>query len=186
MYGCTSLTTMMVTGWLGIFGGQALHPLVLPLIFAEVERKRLFNVLDRKQTDLRRWILDLEDKLRAESKALTSKKNGTQVDSRSRDCQSTKLWVDVSSLKNGLESLRDQLAKMIDHSEDLARTIFKPPAEGEDKHVEERKTGERIKIRLSEMIAEFESKVRSCESLLGGMALAAQMVSPCGHRFYDE
>ncbi|EQB57286.1 hypothetical protein CGLO_02604 [Colletotrichum gloeosporioides Cg-14] len=163
-----------------MFKGQALHPLVMPLIFVELERKRLFNFLEREQSALEKWILDLEHKLRLESQVPRLGTNDVELASQSRDSQSTKLWIDVSSLRNGLESLRDQLVKMIQHSEVLATTVFKQPDEGSDEidsHSEERTTGERIKTRLSEMLAEFDSKVRTCDSLLGGMALAAQMVS---------
>ncbi|KAK1454899.1 hypothetical protein CMEL01_03659 [Colletotrichum melonis] len=163
-----------------MFKGQALHPLIMVLIFAELERKRLFNFLEREQSALEKWILDLEHKLRLESQVPRLGTDEVELASQIRDSQSTKLWIDVSSLRNGLESLRDQLVKMIQHSEVLATTVFKQPAEGSDEidsHLEERNTGERIKTRLSEMLAEFDSKVRTCDSLLGGMALAAQMVS---------
>ncbi|KAK1480395.1 hypothetical protein CTAM01_14442 [Colletotrichum tamarilloi] len=180
MYGCTPQVIKLVSAWLKVFKGQALHPLIMPLVFAELERKRLFNVLDREQMELRQWILTLEDKLRLESELPKPDTEEVELVAQSRDTQSTKLWLDVSILKNGLESLHDQVVKMIEQSEILATTVFKQPAQGSqdiDHHTEERKTGERIKTRLSEMIAEFDSKVRTCDSLLGGMALAAQMES---------
>ncbi|KDN70747.1 hypothetical protein CSUB01_10207 [Colletotrichum sublineola] len=188
MYGCKAQTIDLVSRILRKFQDQALHPLLIPMVFAELERKRLFGMLDRKQTSLQQRILDLENKLRGESQSgiLENAKNAqsaenADITAQTRDCESTKLWIDVSSLKNGLESLKDQLVKMAEHSEELAATVFKPPpaesAPGTDQYAEERKTGERFAIRLREMVTEFDSKVRSCDSLLGGMTLAAQMES---------
>ncbi|KAK2016243.1 hypothetical protein LZ32DRAFT_601806 [Colletotrichum eremochloae] len=188
MYGCKAQTIDLVSRILRKFQDQALHPLLIPMVFAELERKRLFGMLDRKQTSLQQRILDLENKLRGETQSgiLENAKNAqsaenADITAQTRDCESTKLWIDVSSLKNGLESLKDQLVKMAEHSEELAATVFKPPpaesAPGTDQYAEERKTGERFAIRLREMVTEFDSKARSCDSLLGGMALAAQMES---------
>ncbi|KAF6817395.1 hypothetical protein CPLU01_13596 [Colletotrichum plurivorum] len=177
MYGCTEDVMEQTSDWLEIFGGQALHPLVMPMVFAELERKRLLNMLDAEESVLKQRILNLENKLRGEAsaagtlaKAKSLEKTQEDVESQVQDCESTKLWIDVSSLKNGLESLKAELEKMVTHSEELATTAL-------DGHAEKRKTGERIEARLREMVAEINSKVRSCDSLLGGMALAAQMES---------
>ncbi|KAK1960831.1 hypothetical protein LY78DRAFT_723805 [Colletotrichum sublineola] len=169
MYGCKAQTIDLVSRILRKFQDQALHPLLIPMVFAELERKRLFGMLDRKQTSLQQRILDLENKLRGESQSgiLENAKNAqsaenADITAQTRDCESTKLWIDVSSLKNGLESLKDQLVKMAEHSEELAATVFKPPpaesAPGTDQYAEERKTGERFAIRLREMVTEFDSK----------------------------
>ncbi|OHE95971.1 hypothetical protein CORC01_08664 [Colletotrichum orchidophilum] len=180
MYGCTQPIIDLVSKYLKGFGGQALHPLVMPMIFAEIERKRLFDLLDVEKTTLRRRILDLENKLRGEAQGSISEKGDTEPFSSTRDCESTKLWIDVSSLKNGLESLMVQLQNLIEHSGNLATTQFKPPVDGShevDKYIEERRTGSRIVMRLREMVDELGSKIRSCQGLLGGMSLAAQMES---------
>lgn len=185
MYGCTEDVMGQTSKWLARFKGQALHPLIMPMIFAELERKRLLNMLDAEQTTLRQRILDLENKLRGEAragsplKAENFEKAQEDVMLRAQDCESTKLWIDVSSLRNGLESFKFELQKMISHLQELATTLLRPLSEDSqvgDQHVETRKTGARIEMRLREMISEIDSKVRSCDSLLGGMALAAQMV----------
>lgn len=48
IYGCTDRVMQDTTTWLERCEGSALHPLVLPMIFAEHERKRLFNAVDDK------------------------------------------------------------------------------------------------------------------------------------------
>lgn len=178
MYGCTEKIMKLTSAWLQQFAGQALHPLVMPMIFAELERKRLLDMLDAEQTALRQRILDLENKLRGEVRTKESPgktrekcldKAQEDVLLQVQDCESTKLWIDVSSLRNGLESLKAELERMAAHSRDLAETVLIEQAE-------KRKTGNRIEARLHDMVAEINSKVRSCESLLGGMALSAQMV----------
>ncbi|KAF4784108.1 hypothetical protein HER10_EVM0004265 [Colletotrichum scovillei] len=179
MYGCTQPIIKSTTKYLKDFGGQAIHPLVMPMIFAEIERTRLFDLLDKERTTLEQRILDLETKLRGEAQSPTSEKADPEPLLRMRDCESTKLWMDVNRLKNGLHSLRIQLQNLIEHSENLAMTYFKPSVEGKDgidKYVEERGTGDRIEMRLREMVDELGSKIRTCEGLLGGMSLSAQMV----------
>lgn len=180
MYGCTQSVIDSTIKCLKDFGGQAFHPLAMPVIFAELERARLLGLLDLEKEALARRILELENKLRGEDQSSISEKADSEPALPTRDCESTKLWMDVSRLQNGLQSLRIQLQNMIEHSESLATTYFKSPVEGSDEideHVEERRAGSRIDMRLREMIDELGSKIRSCESLLGGMSLAAQMVS---------
>ncbi|KAK1676305.1 hypothetical protein BDP55DRAFT_662258 [Colletotrichum godetiae] len=180
MYGCTQPVLDLTVKCLKNTGGQALHPLIMPVIFAELERKRLLDLLDMEKTSLEQRILELESKLRGEDQNSISEKADSEPVLRTRDCESTKLWIDVSKLQNGLHSLRIQLQNMVEHSENLAATYYKPPSEdsGEiDEHLEVRRAGAKIQMRLREIIDELGSKIRSCESLLGGMSLAAQMES---------
>nr|XP_036582707.1 uncharacterized protein CTRU02_07260 [Colletotrichum truncatum]KAF6791498.1 hypothetical protein CTRU02_07260 [Colletotrichum truncatum] len=179
MYGCADQVIEQTTAWLKRVKGQAIHPLIMPMIFVELERKRLFNLLDFEQNSLQGQILHLKNKLRSESQAMESGKTRSN-DVSANDCESTKVWIDISSLKNGLESLKTQLENMIEHSKELNTTFFRAHAEGNQVscgHAQEREVGEKIETRLREMIVEFDSKVRTCDSLLGGMALAAQMES---------
>lgn len=177
IYGCTPQNRKLATTYLKQMKGldQALHPLLLPMLFAEIERKRLFNLLERERTKLQQRLLEMDIKLRGE--IVRVKENGA-IDSMAAtgDCESTKLWIAVSSLKNGLMALETQLANLIEHSRMLSKTLFRPQADGTDDHAQERSTGELIEARLLEMLAEFESKIWSFDSVLGGMAMATQMV----------
>ncbi|KAK1508845.1 hypothetical protein CABS01_08075, partial [Colletotrichum abscissum] len=146
MYGCTQPVIESTIKCLEDFGGQAFHPLAMPVIFAELERARLVGLLDREKEALAKRILELENKLRGEDQSSISEKADSEPTSQTRD----------------------------------STTYFKSPVEGSnkiDEHAEERRAGSRIEMRLREMVDELGSKIRSCEALLGGMSLAAQMES---------
>ena len=177
IYGCTP----KVRKWMKVYlmqikaSKQALHPLLLPMFFIEFERKRLFNLLERNKTKLNQRIIDMESKLRGEAATADEKSNADNV-ARVKDCESTKLWITVSSLKNGLEGLKIQIMSLYDHSRELSRTLFRPQSDEADIHAEQRQTAELIEGRLREMLVEFDSKIRNYDSILGGMSMATQMV----------
>ncbi|KAK1676306.1 hypothetical protein BDP55DRAFT_113171 [Colletotrichum godetiae] len=173
MYGCTPSTAGKLTAWLKMFRGQASYPLLMPLIFAEFERKSHFNVLDRERTSSRQLVLN--------TFAATSEVENFGPMTRSGMLKSTNLWHQISALKIGLECFHDQIVKMIEHSEVLARSTFshsKEDSESIERYTtEQHDTGERIKRRLSEILAEYNIRVKECNSALGGMELASQKES---------
>ncbi|RYO83268.1 hypothetical protein DL766_002145 [Monosporascus sp. MC13-8B] len=172
MYGCTESVMQDTMMWLKRLKGSgkisAFHPLILPMVFAEFERKRLLNMLDRQGSHLNQRIIDMENKL-------TGRLYGDDRNITERDCETTKLWVDVSRLQNGLQSLKAELMSMIDHLDTLSKNELGPGENGSDNHSREREAGSAIRSRLLEMVTEFDSKIRHCEGLLGGIALATQM-----------
>ncbi|KAK5657519.1 hypothetical protein OQA88_3091 [Cercophora sp. LCS_1] len=179
MYGCTKNTRGNVTAFLQQIKAtdQAWHPLLLPMVFAELERKRLLNLLDREKTKLQQRILEMENRLRGETEGRTDsmETNANEPSAAAKDCEATKSWIDASKLKNGLESLRTQLTSLIAHSRMLQQSIFPSPPDQGGSPISEHATGEMIEARLNEMIAEFDCNIRSYDSLLGGMGMAAQM-----------
>lgn len=157
---------------------SAFHPMFVPMVYAELERQRLLNVLDEQRSDLDQRILDMQNKLKDEDLKKSKAGGATGTGSVERDCQIARLWGDVSSLKNGLMSLREQLVSMIEHLGTLQREIFsKHTVDEMDGHCIREAPGEKIKMRLREMIREFDTKVRQCDGVLGKATLAAQMVS---------
>lgn len=149
------------------------------MIFAEHERKRIFNAIDSKSTELEERILELEkrvkEKPKKEVEAQTVKVQEKQTMTQ-RDCEAIELWRSMSSLKNALEGLLAELGSMRDHLSTLSKSrstsnqglgLLHESVQGPEVYID---------ARLNEMMAEFRSKIRSCESLLGGMTLATQMV----------
>lgn len=180
MYGCTQTTKALVKVYLKQVKAtdQAWHPLLLPMLFAELERKRLLSMLEREKTRLQQRILEMDNKLRGETAggAATVETHAGEPTAATRDCESTKSWIDASKLKNGLESLKTQLTVMVEHSRMLRQSVLVAQPGKADSLALERATGEVIESRLGEMVVEFDSKIRSYGSLLGGMEMAAQMV----------
>ncbi|KAI1344248.1 hypothetical protein F5Y15DRAFT_365948 [Xylariaceae sp. FL0016] len=176
-YGCTSDTMRYIVRTLKEAQSSAFHPLVLPLMFVELERKRFLNAVDRKGADLRQRVLDIENRLSREG-ARKSEQSEKFDESRSlteKDCEATKLWGSVSSLKNALESLNAQIHAMTRHCELLTQDTFAAEKGCPDVFKNIREFGIRIGSRLDEMSREIDSKVRDCEGLLGGMSLATSM-----------
>lgn len=182
MYGCTDNIIEDTKLWLKRCKASVFHPLVLPMIFAEHERKRFFNAIDQKSTELGDRILELKTRVKKKETKKEVEKEGTDSEGRQtmtqRDCEAIDLWRSMSALKNGLESLYGELGSMRDHLHVLQKSD--PPnvpdsssRQGSAPHAS---TAVHIDARLKEMMAEFRSKIHSCEGLLGSMTLATQMV----------
>lgn len=180
MYGCTkdvmddtvsSLKRLIRTSNLSAF-----HPLLLPVVYSELERTRLLNVLERKTSALDQRILEVENDLKQDEQRIPSSEE-SGITLAVRDCETTRLWRSVSKLKNSLQSLKAQLMSMHTHCMSLSQTTLQEQVGETDDYQAERESGDRIQTRLQEMIHEFDTKIRHCDSLLGGTALAAQMVS---------
>lgn len=114
-------------------------------------------------------------------------------------------WFEITYLKNGLQSWRHELGKMILHCDDLIQARFytyKRSSEssestpvnttfsvdafssgsGDDDtsaaEIEDLTiSGRRIRQRLLEIQAEYDDKIRECGMIIDGMVLAAQLVS---------
>lgn len=202
-YGCTPDSRQYIQDWLEYAKTFAFDPLLLPMLWAQLERKRLINNVDRKTADLRKKIIDMNNRLALDglgSKLSCQSGNSetssdsielvagggrgggtTQKDITKRECAAVNLWVDVSTLKNGLEAFKTELGAMLARSRDPweNRDIFRPPNDTRrpDENEIFRHASDRIQQRLTEMIVEIEGKVRYTDSLLGGMTLATQTES---------
>lgn len=165
--------------WLERCEESAFHPLVLPMIFAEHERKRLFNAIDEKSTELEERILELEKRVNTDNKKAVKnhaeKGQGRQTMTQ-RDCEAINLWRSMSSLKNGLEGLHTELGSMREELHAMPKSLPSHDPEFKDSQGIGRTAGVHIDAKLREMMAEFRSKIRSCEGLLGSMTMATQMV----------
>lgn len=173
MYGCTEKVLEDTELWLKRCQGSAFHPLVLPMIFAEHERKRLLNAVDERSTELEERILELEKRVNTDTKKEVKQhadKEQARQTMTQRDCEAIGLWRSMSCLKNGLESLHAELGSMKTHLHKIPKCIpgsLPRAEEGPEVHID---------AKLEEMMAELQSKIRSCEGLLGSMTLATQMV----------
>lgn len=114
-------------------------------------------------------------------------------------------WFEITYLKNGLQSWRHELGKMISHCDDLIQarfytskrpsestestpvnTAFSADAFGDGRSADDTSeqeiedltiSGRRIRQRLHEIQAEYDDKIRECGMIIDGMVLAAQLVS---------
>lgn len=189
MYGCTEFCVEDVEFELRQVKDHVFHPLVLPMLFVELERKRLLDEMDVKYGALERRVLDMKTKLKTEAGGTRSwvfkKLEGPKITTLTeRDFLAVELWRSINRLTNGLqtllgilESLREQLGGSI-HSRRFGahdQELIYP-----DYH----KNSMYIGSRLQEMMAEIRSKLRGCEGLLQSMQLIMQSVrGPKFHGF---
>ncbi|KUI74458.1 hypothetical protein VM1G_10189 [Cytospora mali] len=175
MYGCTIEQIEKTTIGLRQQKQSAFHPLILPMVFLQLERQRIVNSFERKSSSLLQKVLDLKNRVISGDRDTTTKDGARNPTMTERDCEAIQLWLDMSSLKNGFESLLEQLASIKGHLEDLSDTQSKPSDDGQEIKDREEYDGIYIGLRLNEMMVELKGKIRRCETLLGGMTMATQM-----------
>lgn len=176
------------------------HPLTLLTLFAEIERGRHFNLANPMVRKLMQRARNIATAHPPPAYLGTSESNG--VIQELEDYM--QLWFEISCLKNGLQSWRQELQKMVSHCEDLTRAKFytskRSPESNEstpvntflsvdvfdsgdaaetpmDEVEDLTISGRRIRQRLLEILGEYDEKIRECGMIIEGMVLAAQLVS---------
>lgn len=120
LFGCPLYVEEDVITRLCYSGVEASYPLLLPGIFAELERDRHIDIVEKYMDDLEAKILELDYQ-----PSIDQQMFGSDSESRNRDKRSQ--WLDTTYLKNGLVTWSIQLSKMVSHTEELGRdTLFRP------------------------------------------------------------
>jgi hypothetical protein len=180
------------------------HPLLLPTLFAEYERERHFALVRPLTQTLvcRVMTLDIADHQPTELGDTSDTQEGSEA--------YVQQWLRISWLKNGLQNWRQELDKMIEHSNYLREMKLHFRHSGADNDDSSESTpvnasfsdhpfqadsygcqdvddakkmedaGRRIHQRLLDLRSEYDEKIRACSTIIEGMALAAQLV-----RFLD-
>lgn len=178
MYGCTEDTIEDIVFWLGRCSESAFHPLLLPMIFADIERRRFLNAIDSKATELEGRILELERRVKREATQAFPQEE-TNADGRKtmtgRDCNAIPMCRSMTLLKNGLLSLATELGSMRDHLQTLPNISRNWEASSTSEKRQLQDDGVHIDAKVKAMKAELESKIRDCECHLEAMTLATQM-----------
>jgi hypothetical protein len=171
---------------------------MMPMIFAEHERKRFMDASEYYNFNLRQKSMDLEQDLENEkARKRRALENGKDIDDANRpspddnsdaakrslakatetDCESTRLWLDVSALKVGMESFRKVLVAIGSDLETLRSLEIRPQANASHEKIGDSMFSERINRRLKEMTAELDGRIRTLDGLLTGLARASEVVS---------
>lgn len=163
------------------------HPMLLPALFAEMERYRQIELVRDKTTKLSERLDILAQSAgehdvgsKDQKGGYSEKKEGTAM-----------IWIELSKLRNGLSDWQTQLHRMIEHVDELNRGEFSLPTKimdgkhqtPEDKFSEEkilraRREGARIREGLVALVDEYDQYVRECTHLMDGMGLVTQLVIP--------
>lgn len=182
LYGCDDDTRDKIHRRLSRCECAVYHPLTLPLIFADIERDRLFGKVKPLVTKLVERALSISKPSAFTDSLQKTFQNSAIGGHRAREESPEELmqmWLSVSALRRGLEAWKAQLLKMQSHCRTLQ---FQQPSQGSQTNcqIDELKslaeTGERIEQRLVELIVEFDEKIGDCVAVLDGMVLATQLV----------
>lgn len=159
---------------------NAFHPLILPGIFAELERRRINEIVESTIDDIEGAILELDSGLA--TKYISSddeESGGTRYVRRT-------VWLNTTFLRSRLQIWRTQLQKMIEHVDELSAMDPHSPIKlftSNDElisnleiHSQLQKTGFLIKDRLKSLLEEYDEKIEECNMRVAGMTIATQWV----------
>jgi hypothetical protein len=188
LFGCTITTEKQVLSRIASAKENAFHPLVLPGIFAELERTRMVEVVETTIDDIEGAIFELDSGIASKETALERSDDGHP--SGTRYVRRT-VWLNTTFLRSRLQIWRTQLQKMVEHVDELSSADFHFSSEflrsrAEDQLEREprgeddsqlKKTGGLMKDRLRALIEEYDEKVEECSMRVDGMTIATQWVS---------
>ncbi|KAF6806621.1 hypothetical protein CPLU01_15887 [Colletotrichum plurivorum] len=148
------------------------HPLLLPGIFAELEKTRqLKKLVEKSQINLESTIYELSS---GNGKEPTSTPNSDTME----------LWLDTTVLRDGLIGWKTQLEEMVLHADELAARESGTPSgpsgfygdgRAQEQSVKRRRVCLRIRDRLRRIIHEYDGSIRECSMRVDGMAMATQL-----------
>lgn len=118
LFGCPLSLEEDIVKRLSFATAEAAHPLLMPGIFAEIERSRHVHVVEATIDELETRIFELDFPSDRESMP------PSEAEKRNQEKRSA--WLDTTYLRNALVSWNTQLAKMSDHTDELKATVFKP------------------------------------------------------------
>src|SRR5207247_1545039 len=111
LFGCPLATEQGIVKRLTFGDQEAQHPLLVPGIFAELERARHVGLVEKTIDELEVKIVELD------YQSLTGEMGRTEVELRNQEKRSA--WLDTSYLRNNLVSWSTQLRKMAEHEKEL-------------------------------------------------------------------
>lgn len=183
LYGCTESTRDAIIRRLNKCNYVVYHPLAVPALFCDIERKRQFGLVGPITKKLSDRALKIAKPLRPGSPSLrftrgnsTTSTQGAEAEEEPEDLMA--LWLEASDLKRGLQTWKHELRKLIAHADELAQDDLPRGSEGSEDLEQRlfRDAGERIRQRLLELDGEYDQKIRQCTDIIDGMVLAAQLV----------
>ncbi|OIW23935.1 hypothetical protein CONLIGDRAFT_692790 [Coniochaeta ligniaria NRRL 30616] len=187
VYGCTPENINEITGRLKSASYATCHPLLLPGIFAELERKRQFELVEKGVTQRFQFVSNLLQNDTYDWKSRGAKEKDMST------TDSVNLWMAICYVSNGLKKWKQQLSSMIAHIDELSQrecsetaACSEPgcspvqPAQDQIQpavsfHRAMREGGVMIRERLTAITMEYDEKVRDCDMIMEGMTMATEL-----------
>ncbi len=181
VFGCNESQRRQFEGRLAIAPPKTLtHPLLIPGIFTELERKRLSERMEDTLDSFTLRTSPTSDSPNENSVALNM--------SEEQMGEYLQLCYQSQSLAKEFKSVKRQLAKMVQFCDEFDAVMCKSFRCAEESHTalnhEEREnimdTNEMIKRRTLEIMDEYDDKIDECDMVLENMSITMQTVSFLG------
>ncbi|KAI1363888.1 hypothetical protein F5Y08DRAFT_308363 [Xylaria arbuscula] len=178
LYGCDSKATEDISRRLLGSDLSSLHPMVLVVLFAELERDRLDKLVRKRINRLVQQIVGISENndcvLNADHKSLPPL--NLSLTTSIRD------WLEMRELCNGIQAFKRKMCDMTEHINEFQK-LLNPKR---DKHGFARSlhpdtlnslevTGRKMKERLKHLIDEFDEHIRKCADIVDIVKIASQL-----------
>ncbi|KAI3540130.1 hypothetical protein CABS02_11176 [Colletotrichum abscissum] len=179
LFGCTAEAERNVISRLSRATDHAFYPLLLPGIFAELERDRMAKVVTETVDAIEGAIFELGTGNPVEGEEVLEEDKIDMRHSR------RSAWLNTTFLRNSLRAWKGQLRKMADHVAELSSLHRGQKIDGVyrqlKKEEEQKKTDislDRTELmiydRIQALIEEFEDRIQECTMSVEGMTIATQ------------
>jgi hypothetical protein len=118
LFGCPLTTEQEIIKRLSFASMEAQHPLLVPGIFAELERSRHVGLVEKTIDELELKIVEIDNQ-----SSLAGEMDRSEVERRNQEKRSA--WLDTTYLRNNLVSWSTQLRKMAAHEKELKWGFFR-------------------------------------------------------------
>ncbi|KAI0892488.1 hypothetical protein F4806DRAFT_231998 [Annulohypoxylon nitens] len=181
MYGCQNDLMDTVRSRLLNCRLNTFHPLTLPVLFADIERNRHVGMVERYVSKLLERVLNMgiltqrsTPEARSECSEFGSIINGSSSPIYDRMCVLD--WLEISHIRDGLQNWQTQLGTLVQHFDELENILYKSETESSTENISHgmKSQGARIQDRLTQIINEYDEKIRSCSTVIDGMTFATQ------------
>jgi hypothetical protein len=193
-FGCTVATEKQVFNRIIRAKENAFHPLVLPGIFAELERARMVEVVEDTVDEIEGAIFELNSGTTVRENRNTARTDGRPSGIR---FDRRRVWLNTTFLRSRLQIWKTQLEKLVQNVDELSSSDYssrsmllsdfglinglEQPQYVRVHDAQLKRTGFLIKDRLEGIIDEYQEKIEECSMRVDGMAIATQWVRLMHH-----
>ncbi|KAK8012559.1 hypothetical protein PG991_009934 [Apiospora marii] len=189
-YGCDAKMSETLVGRLQRNPERAIHPMTLPVLFADVERDRHAKLVSEFHNKLMQRACDFSNDSRRASEVSDSPSSSSSSVTEKptegllrpdRDSEIMSQWIDLYHLRNGLANWKAQLQKLADHQSKLCCGFPLSPGSLNVKSEREDLSrclvhqGTQIQARLQQLLLEYDEKIRQSSLIIDGMNFATQV-----------
>ncbi|KAJ3580538.1 hypothetical protein NPX13_g24 [Xylaria arbuscula] len=178
IYGCNSRITEEITNRLSTSDVSSLHPMLLVVLFAEIERNRLDRLVRDKISKLFQQIVNI-----------STKRDVSTLENQDFSSQSLSLamsirdWLQMGERRNELQTFKRKMCDMMEHLDEFQEKYLNLEKNEEnfaasldaDTLSGLRETGMRMKERLKHLVDEFDELIGKCTTMIDGVGPASQL-----------